>query len=64
MQGLRFRKVETFLGESQHELGPHRQVGDRLHATGRQPVGAKVQGDAMPAFNLKKCSRAGLILYK
>jgi hypothetical protein len=35
-------------------LGPHRQVGDRWHATGRQPVGAKVQCNAMPALHIRK----------
>ena len=54
MPALRLRKVETFLGESQHELGPHRQVADRWHATGRQPVGAKLQGDALPALDPRK----------
>jgi len=39
---------------SQHKLGPHRQVGDRWRAIGRQHGDAMLQGDAMRALNLKK----------
>ena len=48
MPGLRL------LGDSRPELGPHRQVADGWHATGRQPAGAKLQGDAMPSLHLRK----------
>ena len=51
---IRLRKVETFLGDSQHELGPYRHVADRWYVTVRQRVGAKHQGDAIPGLHIRK----------
>ena len=66
---LHLRKVETFLGDSQHERGPHRHVCRPV--PWHRPATVSVQrfdllrGDAMPAIQLrKKFSGAGLLLYK